>query len=342
MIRFLFIAIITIFLSCNESPIKLNNEVIRFVEFPTVDSIKFESLYSGVLNEPYEMLYEAGHLLMRCKDSSEGGFLFDYSILEDTVNSRGISYGMAPNEMLSCDISRLNEKVWIYDIGKQRIGFVSFDSIWDGNYSIERYYNVPRSFYSVAMLNDSIMIGTNDITESKKLSFLNLYTGNIEGKASYAYLNEKIPNSALIDAASCYINIHPITKDIVLAYRYMDILEFYDCNGVLKYSIQGPENIELKFAVNSSNTMKKIPQTRKAFVSSYITNDKVYLLYSGCKRIDDNWSNGMELHVYSWNGEPLNRYLLEEPLYAFAINELGSEIYSYSLQTGEIIKGYLR
>jgi hypothetical protein len=66
-----------------------------------------------------------------------------------------------------------------------------------------------------------------------------------------------------------------------------------------------------------------------------------YLLFSGCKRNEKNWANGTELHVFSWDGQPLKRYLLAAPLQAFAIDESQQTIYSYSLTSEELIKATL-
>ncbi len=186
------------------------------------------------------------------------------------------------------------------------------------------------------MLNDSIMLGTNNLESRKKISYVNLLTGKTEEKGDYAYLDESIDLDVLIDASSCYIDVNPKTKDILLSYRYTDVIEIYNKKGELKYSLQGPESFNIEFQPRQRG-MGKTKDTRKAYVNSYVTEENIYLLYSGCKRQDKNWSNGMELFVFSWDGKPLKRYTLEEPIYAFAIDEKEQLLYSYSLETENLI-----
>lgn len=40
--------------------------------------------------------------------------------------------------------------------------------------------------------------------------------------------------SSFIDACNSYIEVNPKTKDILLAYRYTDVIEIYDSEGNLK------------------------------------------------------------------------------------------------------------
>ena len=63
----------------------------------------------------------------------------------------------------------------------------------------------------------------------------------------------------------------------------------------------------------------------------------IYLLYSGCKKTEENWSNGTQLLVYTWDGKPYKRYWLGESIYSFAIDELQGKIYSFSLNTETLI-----
>jgi hypothetical protein len=64
-------------------------------------------------------------------------------------------------------------------------------------------------------------------------------------------------------------------------------------------------------------------------------------LYSGYKRNDGGWSQGAEIFVFSWDGQPLKRYLLEQAIRTFVIDEAQQTIYAYSLESGELIKGNL-
>lgn len=69
-----------------------------------------------------------------------------------------------------------------------------------------------------------------------------------------------------------------------------------------------------------------------------MTENSIYLLFSGGKRNKKNWATGNEIYVFSWDGKSKKRYVLEQPIYTFAVDEDKNVIYSYSLQTEELIK----
>ena len=164
----------------------------------------------------------------------------------------------------------------------------------------------------------------------------------VVGKVEYAYLDEGINHGALIDACSCYIDVNPKTKDIVLSYRYTDVVEFYNSAGQLKYALQGPDNMDIVFKPTATD-MGKTKNTKKTFVNTYVTDKNVYLLYSGCNRTDENWVYGSQIFVYSWDGVPQKCYLLDCPIYTIytfvVVDESRHLMYSYSMRTGELIKG---
>ena len=202
--------------------------------------------------------------------------------------------------------------------------------------------SLDRFYYRFSMLNDSTMLGTNDVTSSSKITYVNLDNETVVGKVEYAYLDEGINHGALIDACSCYIDVNPKTKDIVLSYRYTDVVEFYNSAGQLKYALQGPDNMDIVFKPTATD-MGKTKNTKKTFVNTYVTDKNVYLLYSGCNRTDENWVYGSQIFVYSWDGVPQKCYLLDCPIYTIytfvVVDESRHLMYSYSMRTGELIKG---
>ena len=102
-------------------------------------------------------------------------------------------------------------------------------------------------------------------------------------------------------------------------------------------SVKAPKRV----GRGTGSGMGKTEDTRKAFVNSYATENAIYLLYSGNKRTEENWAYGSEIFVYSWDGTPLKRYLLDRPVYTFAVDETKKVIYSYSLKSDELVKGQI-
>lgn len=329
-------------IGCNNKDIQLNSITEKFNSFQVTDSLLLTSVSDEVVGNPMKMLYFDKHLIFRMNALPGDYYLIDYSLIENKIASKAMKRGIGPVEMINCDISISGDIMLLYDSGKQQLGVLNADSIISGNYTVDYCAkNIPY-LYSTALLNDSILVGTNNFTTYNKLTYLNIFSGEIETQSSYSFLNDRYSLGTLIDASSCYVNIHPQTKNIILSYRYTDVIEFFDQYGNLKKAIQGPTCFDIAFSTRPNGSMEKTKETRKAFVNSYVTDNYIYLLYSGCRRSDENWSNGTELFIYSWEGKPIKRYILGQPIYAFAINELDNEFYTYSLHTGEILKGSIK
>lgn len=337
------IIILSLILFCvgcfSREDIKLNDIQVEFTDFAETDSLLFVSLSDKVIEEPSEMGLWNNSLIINDFNRSEDNFISFYSLEKNEIIETRMNKGMGPGEMSSCNIHISGDNLWLYDMGKSKILCFPLLEISNDRLKLLQY-ELSRHYYDVAMLNDTIMVGSNDLSIDKKISFVNIKNGDIRYSGEYSYVNTNIPMSAFIDACSSYIEVNPKTKDILLAYRYTDVIEIYDCEGNLKNSVHGPDCFDIKFQPGSSG-MRKTKETRKAFVNTYVTEKHIYLLYSGCTREEKNWSDGNEIFVYSWSGVPEKRYILNQPVYSFAVDECNECIYSYSLESSELIKAVM-
>lgn len=322
---------------CHTERIRLNNEIVRFDNFPLTDSLNFSFVSDSIWDEPSELLFNGTNLIINNFNRAKDDFVSVYSLSANRIVKEFAAAGSGPEEYINCDLCLLDDKLWLYDMGKMRIGSVPVDSLLCDSLHIVQY-KLPNYYYRVAMLNDSVLLATNDLVTNKKITYVNLKDGEITAHGDYAFLDEKIDLGTLIDACSCYIDVNPQSKDIVLSYRYTDVIEIYDSEGNLKHSVQGPDCFDIEFRTGGTPGMRKTKKTRKAFVNSYVTANYIYLLYSGCNRTEKNWAYGTQLYVYSWDGKPQKCYLLDQPVYAFAVDEERQLVYSYSLQNEELIK----
>lgn len=320
--------------------IVLNEDAKQFKTFQIEDSLVFTSLSDVFIDEPSEMLVYDNHLFIKTFGRAKEKHISVYSIEEDSIKAEYVGIGNGPDEMISCEMNRLDDELWLYDVSKMRVSKMKVDSSCSFSSPQMEHYKLDRYYYRTAMLNDSIMLGTNDYSDEKamKISFVNLKTGEVLKRGQFSYINQSVDLPPLIDAYSCYVDVNPRTKDILLSYRYTDVIEIYDMYGGFKRSLHGPDCFNVEYQpLSDGKSMGKLPETRKAFVNSYVTADFIYLLYSGCKKTEENWSNGTQLLVYTWDGKPYKRYWLGESIYSFAVDELQGKIYSFSLNTETLI-----
>lgn len=316
--------------------VELNNIYTEFSSFPETKTLEFISVSDSIMGEPSEMLLYKDNLIMKMYSKNNEKLITLFSLKNNKETKYVINRGAGPNEFLDCIICMMGDNLWLYDIGKQRLGKIQYDSLLVESYSSIEYYKMKNRLYRYVMLNDSICIGSNNFHSDKKLTYINIKTGEEKHQGEYAYLDKNIPLAGLIDASSCYIGINPKNKNIVLSYRYTDMVEIYDSEGNLKHALFGPEGFDLDFRPYEHG-MLKTPNTRKAFVTSYTTEKAIYILYSGRKR-EEGWAHGSEIYVYSWDGKPLRKYLLEERIYTFAVDEKNQHFYIFSLETDKLVK----
>ncbi len=331
--------------SCiSHEKLRVNEKGTTFTEFPESDTLRFSPIFNGVLGKLRYILKHRDYLILSKINYEKSKWIVIYSLKEKCIIKELINYGRGPDEMLSCSIGKFDDKIWLQDKIKSEIFIIPLDSFMLDGLSNTKKHKVNMWSYSTALVNDSIMLGTNTFINAYKISYSNLENGNNWGKGSYSALSQNIPLGSLIDACSCYINVQPNSGKIALSYRYTDLLEIYDINGNLIHAIHGPNNFDVEFNAVSKNghdIMAKNRRTIKAFVSSFVTNEHIYLLFSGRKRNEAEWPYGRNIFVYSWDGEPQKSLYIDFPIYSFCVDNSEQIVYSYSMTTGELIKAKL-
>lgn len=112
--------------------------------------------------------------------------------------------------------------------------------------------------------------------------------------------------------------------------------------GQLTKTLQGPMVIDLAYEPKEGYA-KQTKKAKKAFVNTYATNENFYLLFSG-ETIDNSVKSicGNYILVISWDGELKEVWNLNEPIYAFAIDENNHMLYSHSYsKNGALLKADL-
>ncbi|MBA7556081.1 hypothetical protein ES705_48779 [subsurface metagenome] len=125
-----------------------------------------------------------------------------------------------------------------------------------------------------------------------------------------------------------------------MTYRYTDVIEIFDVKKKTCKTIKGPEGFDVEFDVRNFPGyyfMGKNEKTRKAFVSGTVSDNYIYILYSGCLRDEENWSYGQSIYIYDWEGNPVKKIILDRSVYTIGVSEDDSRLYSYDLQTGFLI-----
>ena len=152
-----------------------------------------------------------------------------------------------------------------------------------------------------------------------------VYNGNMKFKPEF-------PDAVLSDIFSTRMSVKPDRSKIALAGRYVDVIEIYDTLGNGLGLLKGPEkSLSVKFDKKRSaaeNLFLKSPETKRAYLQIKSTDRYIYLLYSGKEKQDEsNYSSGNLFYVLDWQGQPVARYDLENPVLDFAVDEKNGILY---------------
>ncbi len=90
-----------------------------------------------------------------------------------------------------------------------------------------------------------------------------------------------------------------------------------------------------------ANAIRRNPDTLRGFLDGWCSDEHIYLLYSGKKFSEPDYSVGRYILQYDWNGKPICCYILDREVGCFASDKAESCIYAgFSDETGGCILRY--
>ena len=260
--------------------------------------------------------------------------------------------GQGPLEMLSpsnVHASTDSSAIWIYDTAKRTFMGCTLTAL-------EHQTTNEMSQHSFVNLTDTLFRGVEDVAwlDNMHLLVSDLFhykeryftadtcTWDIQPVSNPAlHFKDTYSDKIMADIFSTRKCITPDHSHVVLAGRYLDLIEIYDSKGHLLRMMKGPEKgFDFEFNEERSqqnNVMIKSRGTRRAYLAVKATNDKIYALYSGKTKEDkEHYSYGRKLYVFTLDGQPLKNYQLDTPVIDFVVDEISNIIYAAS-ENAEII-----
>lgn len=127
-----------------------------------------------------------------------------------------------------------------------------------------------------------------------------------------------------------------LSKDkFVYAANSADILYFYnitpeDISIVCKYEYNYPEYMTRVQGDSRATPMS--PTNNRTFVDVATSDKYVYLLYSGrnFKEVGLKAFEGSTIYVFDWEGNPIQKYILDIPITYLCVNPKDTELFAFS------------
>lgn len=308
-------------------------------DFTKIKHVKSKLLNDSIVHNPVRLALRDSVLFSVDASYSADSLIRVFSVDDGICHGSLFCKGNGPKEVLSIDnVMFADGLFWAYDITNQKWIANDFSGIFD-NKQNEACKIVDFKKWSYKGINDpnwlnNRIVANNLFKYKERFSF---YTS--DGQKEEDVVNprfrfkEDLPASILADLFSTHLTITPNEKKVVLAGRYMDIIEIYDAKGNLLKLLKGPkDNLEFNFDKQKSmqnSVLVKSPESCRAYLKVRATEDKIYALYSGKEKQDkEHYSYSKDLYVFSMEGKPLMKYQLDVPVIDFVIDEARNKIFA--------------
>lgn len=264
-----------------------------------------------------------------------------------------IKKGQGPNEMVSpfeLSPSFDGKNIWIYDNSIQRWLEFSGEAIATNTKAVvtdkiefARNNNTPFAPATPSWINGNQFICTNPWNHEDRFYIIDRTTMEKKGvqNPNFTFTNQ-LPASILSILFDAKMTMKPDRSKVALAGSYLDAIEIFNTKGEILNTIKGPE-AGFNFAFDEAkslemNILSTNTDTKKAYVNICSTNQYIYALYSGKRKGgESNYNLGNCIYVFDWDGKPIKKYLLDQDLIHFDINEKEQRLYAVSKPENYII-----
>lgn len=290
------------------------------------------------------LLYRDSIVFMQRKPTSISPYhfaVFNLNTKKQIANA--LAYGRFPDEVMgfmACGTT--DTSLWAYDIIKEQLFILEMQDILQGEEVKIKKFPMPTFYYSVKLRNNKELIASGDYTSDYKIAKIDLIARDVE-KQFGKYAPDSLPSHTLAQkkAYESLLFVKPSGGKAVLATLYADRVEFFDFETDTTKVLKGPENFGPDMVMVKRHDGKEIstigPDTRYGFVNGTVTNDFIYLLYSGYNTNSNHFIYGQSIYVYDWEGNPVKKIILTEEIVNFVVSSDDEKIYTYNPKTKYIM-----
>jgi len=336
------VLLVTIY-SCNKydvSKILVSKHITEFESFPQERNINLSKLATYKSGTPIKMLFEDSTLFFLNLNRGMKCFLKAYYVQNNSFSTDYIPYGRGPGESIGgFDIGIYKNKIWVYDITLQKILEADISLIKSGKpVEFHETHKIPTSHmrFDIEFLSSSTFLGLSspyDINNTNtKIEIVEIESQEIRKTYGEFYNISKIPIEAVKRGFRKFLFVKPSKDKAALAYLATDILEIFDLRSSKSNAILGPYKYSNDFNIFNRRG-RYITEETKSTISTYtggaVTNNYIYLAYSGLKTWENPSPNGNVIFVFNWEGKPVEKLVLntDYKISCLAVSEDDSKLY---------------
>lgn len=282
--------------------------------------------------------------------SSGTDYLLSLFNINDEYSKIGnvIQYGQGPDEALSV-VNLYGEGLDEFKVHDGSAGWIkdysldqNRDSVWAKSRGLTRFNRMSISY--LWLVKNKLISTTTDISPYKRLYIYDSVGNFIEAKGDYPYFDRKVEPTVGVEVFTAKAAVRPSDSSSILAYRYTDLIEFYDNESNLVKRVQGPDLFTPKFEVGLRGGYpimeRKLDLTQEAFIHAVASDKEIFLLYAAGKtRKKGEGDLGIHYRhilVMDWQGKPLKHFELDHSIASFGVDWENQTIYGLDKIESEI------
>lgn len=350
----IFFVIIFIALhSCDNkdtTKILVNENITKFDNYAKVREISLTKLTNYKSGAAKSMLLVDSTLFIFNISKGIKYFISVYSVKNNTFYPEQLPYGRGPGESLGgFDFGINNNKLWVYDITLQRIMDVDLSLLLSGGtVEFKEFKKIPNSQFrlDIELLDSNTFIGLTspyDVEKrNTKIDIVDLESRKILETYGEYYNFSKIPIEAVKRGFRQFLFIKPSKDKAALAYLETDILEIFDLHTTESKALWGPYKIQNEFNIFNRKgryITEETKNTISTFVGGTVSNNFIYLVYSGVKTWKNPFPTGNTIFIYDWEGKPVEKLTVDSKyaINCIAVSKDDKMMYLFDQNTGNIL-----
>ncbi len=334
------IIILFLFINCKNKKTNLTEDKMSFSRFPQTDNLSFSKVYDykeGIIG--IIQLIDSNLIILNVNNSAKY-FINNYSLNRVKLSNGHIRRGKGPGEAIGIIKIGINKKkLWLQDVPLQKILTIDIKSLLSNKPTTDfiTEYKIKNHYYMIGFKDTIHYFGIGNKNSSFKIQEVSLTSNKVTKEYGRISTSNNMNLSAYKSVYQSFIYVKPTGDKIVLPYRYLDAIDIFDINSNTELLTHGPEGYDVDYILDGKD-MIRTEKTRLSFVNGTVTNDYIYLAYSGLKWKEKNSNFAKNIYVYDWNGNPVKKLNLDRLVGGFTVSDDNKTIYAYDVATGFIVK----
>ena len=336
--------LIPVFLNFGGPDFTQRGKIVSFNEFHNQISLSGKTC-SEIRDDIFPMFLGIKDSILVLCDVQSDPHVYVYSLPNLTYLGSFGSQGAGPGELLDplfwgqFENSKQSQKAWFYQPNTMRYSLIDIQKAISGNdyTKFDKQIKMPSQIenaVNIISIDENTIVASGRVSEGEFMIY-NTLTEETRWMPFLIDFNktfmDEIKNARMFNSYKQGIfKIKPDGTRFVKAFGYVPIIDVYNEKADLIFSII--QDGYRKPRINTNQNNHFAPETRVYYTDVFLSDKCIYALNQNCtlQELSEGKGGNVEIHMFSWTGDPLYKIVLNEisgAMAPFAVDELNKNIY---------------